>query len=1169
MTFLGNPLDKTAQIMDCKTSISGDLVIPETVEGLTVTAISTAAFENCNKLTSVKIPNTVTTIWSEAFKDCYNLQSVQLSSALTELVSGTFENCRSLSAVDIPTSVTEIGYTVFQGCSSLSSVTIPNSVKTIGLGAFENCRSLANIEIPSSVTDVGQSAFSGCTALTSIVLPNSVTKIGSSAFKGCTALASAVLPDSITDIGTSMFDGCTNLTKVEIPGNVKRIYNYAFRGCSNLKEISIPNSVTFFYSNVFENCSSLTSVRLPDALTSINSALFKNCTSLTSINLPNTIRSIGTEAFRQCSSLASIDLPDSLMTIGRRAFYGCNGLKTVAIPNIELIIEGQTSGGSILDHAFGNCFNLASVSIPKSVMSISPLAFSGSSNITSFTVDPANEYYTAIDRILYDKGMTTIIAAYGTLQSAAIPEGVTRISDYAFYLSRLTAVTIPGSVTSIGHHAFSQNYFRTLDIPNSVDTIGPQAFGDCPFLESIRLSNSLATISDNMFCRCTRLSSVEIPGSVNTIGISAFKGCRGLKTIALPASVTAIKDSAFIFCDSLVAISLSRSTQTVGTKAFQGCRSLKSISIPASVTSIGDNAFQACSSLEELTIPNSVTDVEFTFNSFSGCTALKRLYLSEHTSLGQNAFAYKNSEGYSIMYPLDSLELLSVGSLEHPIGYYFAFDGRIGNTTFQAQGGKGITQGDKTIYHFSSSLKTLEVRKPDTIPDHAFENLYFLNVRLTGPITHIGEAALDNSGIKEVILGGNTGLVAETFRNCPNLESVVVENSVKELSAGLFRYCVNLQSLELPFPGADSASNVSNFGQLFGTTPADGMRAVVQESESGEKATYYLPANLRKLVLSEGCEMIPYGGLYNCNMLDTLVLPTTLYMVGDKALYGCSKLKDIFCKGADPAAAYDETFTGVRVSSCKLHIPYNTTELYRRSPGWENFYYFEEEAPIAIVVEKTIEYAGVIYGLDEYRPGQTAELRAVAHHGYRFEGWMENDELITTDADLTFTVTDSRSLVARFVPVPDEGAIGVTPQPDGVSLHLNTVEGASSYVADIYADESLSVLVTSATTDVSTARSTRDNGVSVSAAGLAAETTYYYLLTAYSLPAHDGTPAKVLAQFTGRFRTTSGTGIDNATRPTPTVTARYDASGRRLVAPAKGLNILRMSDGTTRKVFVK
>ena len=37
----------------------------------------------------------------------------------------------------------------------------------------------------------------------------------------------------------------------------------------------------------------------------------------------------------------------------------------------------------------------------------------------------------------------------------------------------------------------------------------------------------------------------------------------------------------------------------------------------------------------------------------------------------------------------------------------------------------------------------------------------------------------------------------------------------------------------------------------------------------------------------------------------------------------------------------------------------------------------------------------------------------------------------------------------------------------------------------------------------------------------------------------------------------------------PTVTARYDLRGRRLNAPQTGVNILKMSDGTTRKVFVK
>ena len=33
--------------------------------------------------------------------------------------------------------------------------------------------------------------------------------------------------------------------------------------------------------------------------------------------------------------------------------------------------------------------------------------------------------------------------------------------------------------------------------------------------------------------------------------------------------------------------------------------------------------------------------------------------------------------------------------------------------------------------------------------------------------------------------------------------------------------------------------------------------------------------------------------------------------------------------------------------------------------------------------------------------------------------------------------------------------------------------------------------------------------------------------------------------------------------------ARYSLDGRKLSAPQKGINILRMSDGTTRKVIVK
>lgn len=56
----------------------------------------------------------------------------------------------------------------------------------------------------------------------------------------------------------------------------------------------------------------------------------------------------------------------------------------------------------------------------------------------------------------------------------------------------------------------------------------------------------------------------------------------------------------------------------------------------------------------------------------------------------------------------------------------------------------------------------------------------------------------------------------------------------------------------------------------------------------------------------------------------------------------------------------------------------------------------------------------------------------------------------------------------------------------------------------------------------------------------------------------------------GRARVTGSTGIEDVTNGTEaTVVARYTVNGVQVSAPVKGVNILKMSDGTTRKVLVK
>lgn len=60
-----------------------------------------------------------------------------------------------------------------------------------------------------------------------------------------------------------------------------------------------------------------------------------------------------------------------------------------------------------------------------------------------------------------------------------------------------------------------------------------------------------------------------------------------------------------------------------------------------------------------------------------------------------------------------------------------------------------------------------------------------------------------------------------------------------------------------------------------------------------------------------------------------------------------------------------------------------------------------------------------------------------------------------------------------------------------------------------------------------------------------------------------------LAETTFVVTVTPATGIKNITTNGAVEVARFSADGKRISAPQKGLNIIRMSDGSTRKVVVK
>lgn len=155
---------------------------------------------------------------------------------VTKIAMWAFNKCNSLTEVTIPNTVIEIDYQAFYYCPNLKKVTIHEGVKTIGQTAFIGCSQLTSITIPSTIKNMDE-AFSGNTALSHVTLRNGIYRISSNAFERCTGLTEVEIPASVDQICPFAFNGCTNLKRVLLEKNIKTINVNAFKDCTNLSDV--------------------------------------------------------------------------------------------------------------------------------------------------------------------------------------------------------------------------------------------------------------------------------------------------------------------------------------------------------------------------------------------------------------------------------------------------------------------------------------------------------------------------------------------------------------------------------------------------------------------------------------------------------------------------------------------------------------------------------------------------------------------------------------------------------------------------------------------------------------------------------------------------------------------------------------------------------------------
>lgn len=639
-----------------------------------------------------------------------------------------------------------------------------------------------------------------------------------------------------------------DITSLQICDGIRVIGTSAFSGCSNISTVIFSESVLEIGSNAFNGCTSIKEVSAK-GVKSIGESTFEGCSALEKAIFPQ-LSSIPKAAFSSCSKLELYDFTSAL-SIGNSAFKGCL-FSSFEVPSTVTTIE---------EDAFSNCENLVSFIIPNNVTSIQKGIFEGCSSLKEVSIG---------------SGIMTLPWIFGNcpnLEKLRIED-----SNYKLRFEYTGSRTFTDGIGSNHCNKTRRDYtpakamfantnlkevyigrnieteeFRYKSMYSSGSYTGTYYYyiPNPPFSSSNISKVEIGhLVTDFEMCESkTKDSNVSVNGSWN----GAFQNCSSLLEADIHASASVISKKTFAGCISLKEIVIPNSVKELGTGVFQDCESLESIDLGCYLRTIGENTFTGCTTLSTINIRSTNPPTYLT-----GFSSTEYINTTVNVPTG-SIDNFKNSEPWKNFWNLNEddklISLFEVNGIQ-----YLVLSGNVVQIV-----GESLSSNIELLIKPIVSYFDVDYNVT-SIGDNAFKNCLEI------------EKVIIENGI--ISIGNNA------FEGCSNLKEVYLPKTLNVIGSGAFKSCVNLETC--------------NFAKPIETLPSE---------------CFYECSSLLDFSF-DGVREIGASCFNACTGLSKIVISPTVNSFGELAFAGCRNLTEFVIADSElpisfPAGSYD-SLTGIQ-----------------------------------------------------------------------------------------------------------------------------------------------------------------------------------------------------------------------------------------------------------------